>query len=30
VNLRVTDPSETPGKRFDAQLAALAAAVRKG
>ena len=30
VNLRVTDPSETPGKRFDAQLAALAAAREEG
>ena len=30
VNLRVTDPSETPGKRFDVQLAALAAAREEG
>ena len=30
MNLRVTDPSETPGKRFDAQLAALAAAREEG
>ena len=30
VNLRVTDPSETLGKRFDAQLAALAAAREEG
>ena len=30
VNLRVTDPSETPGNRFDAQLAALAAAREEG
>jgi aryl-alcohol dehydrogenase-like predicted oxidoreductase len=30
VNLRVTDPSETPGKRFDAQLAALAVAREEG
>jgi pyridoxine 4-dehydrogenase len=30
VNLRVTDPSETPGSRFDAQLTALAAAREEG
>jgi diketogulonate reductase-like aldo/keto reductase len=30
VNLRVTDPSETPGRRFDAQLTALAAAREEG
>ena len=30
VNLRVMDPSETPGRRFDAQLAALAAAREEG
>ena len=30
VNLRVTDPSETPGRRFDGQLAALAAAREEG
>src|SRR4029078_3246201 len=30
VNLRVTDPSETPGKRFYAQFAALAAAREEG
>jgi pyridoxine 4-dehydrogenase len=30
VNLRLTDPSETPGRRFDAQLAALARAREEG
>jgi pyridoxine 4-dehydrogenase len=30
VNLRMADPSETPGKRFDAQLAALARAREEG
>jgi aryl-alcohol dehydrogenase-like predicted oxidoreductase len=30
VNLRVTDPSETPGRRFDAQLAALVRARDEG
>jgi pyridoxine 4-dehydrogenase len=30
VNLRVMDPSETPGQRFDAQLAALARAREEG
>jgi pyridoxine 4-dehydrogenase len=30
VNLRVTDPSETPGPRFDAQLAAMVKAREEG
>jgi pyridoxine 4-dehydrogenase len=30
VNLRLTDPSETPGQRFDAQLAVLARAREEG
>jgi aryl-alcohol dehydrogenase-like predicted oxidoreductase len=30
VNLRMADPSETPGKRFDAQLAALVRAREEG
>jgi aryl-alcohol dehydrogenase-like predicted oxidoreductase len=30
VNLRVTDPSETPGRQFDAQLAALVQAREEG
>ncbi len=30
VNLRVTDPSEPPGRRFDTQLAALVAAREEG
>src|SRR6476646_11368468 len=30
VNLRVTDPSEAPGRRFDAQLAALVQARAEG
>ena len=30
MNLRITDPSETPGGRFDAQLAALAKAREEG
>ena len=30
VNLRMTDPSETPGQRFDAQLAALVRAREEG
>jgi pyridoxine 4-dehydrogenase len=30
VNMRVMDPSETPGKRFDAQLAALVQAREEG
>jgi aryl-alcohol dehydrogenase-like predicted oxidoreductase len=30
VNLRVMDPSETPGRRFDAQLAALVRARAEG